>query len=171
MFSYGHSVPGRKPGAKGASGIDNGMASDERIPADQGRWIIIRGLVIIVGQWLAQHRIVTDYRVVTDLNIVINSGVISNPHIRADPCAFADVNISTVKFHIMELPALDETAKRSLLYGSMRIHSWIIQECVGESVVVVPFGVRVVQQGRCRRQAAESMSHVWTRFKTQVAFL
>jgi hypothetical protein len=99
MLSDRHSMAGRKTGAQGASRIDNGMASDERIRTDQRRWIIIRGLLIIGRQGFSHHSIVTDDRVVTNLNIVINGGVVPDFYVPADSSVLADVNISAIELH------------------------------------------------------------------------
>ena len=63
--------------------------------------------MIIGGQWLSQHGIVADDRVVTNLNIVINGRVISNLHVPADSCFFANVNISVIEFHIIEILSIE----------------------------------------------------------------
>src|SRR5438876_8406833 len=100
MLSDRDSMAGRKPGTERASSINNGMTSDQRARTDDGRWIFIRRLVIIGGQWLSHHAIVTNDRIVTNLNIVINGRTISNLHIPADTGILANLNISAIEFHI-----------------------------------------------------------------------
>jgi hypothetical protein len=82
-----------------ASGIDDGMAPDKRIGANDRRGIYVVSIVVIRRQRLSHNTVITNNRIVTDLNVVVDDRVIPNLHVSAKLGFRTNVNVSRVEFH------------------------------------------------------------------------